>query len=186
MTRKVLVLALVIVMCVCGCSCAAKRTHTKAQPVYKGRNIPSDPSLPQYDNPSEVDVSDGKLHLSFKGAFRSVDDNGYPTNWVYFAFVALAQEDMSLTVAQSELYDSKAKIYRYHSVPKIGDEHTFKRELIAGVRVPVLVGVNMSLTEAGEFPSVSRITITFNKESFAFRNIQTEEWYTWEELQEGM
>ena len=186
MTRKIFVIVMVMVLTVCGTSFAARRTQTKPQPAYKGRNIPSDPSLPVYENPSEIDVSGGKLHLSFKGAFRAIDEKGYPANWVYFAFIASPQEDLSLTVAQSELFDSKAKRYRYYSVPKIGNEHTFKRELIAGVRVPLLVGVNMPLTEAGELPAVSRITLTFNKESFDYRNIQTEEWYIWEELQEGM
>ena len=186
MTRKIFVIVMVLSLSVCSCSFAAKRTQTRPEPAYKGRNIPSDPSLPAYENPSEIDVSGGKLHLSFKGAFRALDDKGYPTNWVYFAFTALPQEDISLSVSQSELFDSKGKRYRYYSVPKIGEEHTFKRELIAGVRVPVLVGVNMPVSEAGEFPAVSRITLTFNKESFNYRNIQTEEWYIWEELQEGM
>ena len=40
----------------------------------------------------------------------------------------------------------------------------------------------MPVNEAGEFPSVAQITITFNKRAFKFCNIVAEDWETWEEL----
>ncbi|MBQ7155721.1 MAG: hypothetical protein IJR85_09240 [Synergistaceae bacterium] len=184
MNRKVLALILVIVLAAAGDVFAAARKAR--QPEYTGRNIPSDPALPSYDNPVEKDISKGKMHISFKGAFRAEDDKGFPNDWVYFAFRAKPQADMPLTVVQSELFDSTAKRYRYHAVPKINDEHAFRSELVAGVSVPVLVGVYMPLTEAGYLPSISRITITFNKENLEFRNVQVEEWATLEGLQEGL
>ena len=184
MNRKVLALILVIVLAFSGTACAAKRSVRPTE--YRGRNIPSDSQLPPYDNPVEKDISKGKMHVSFKGAFRAEDDKGFPTDWVYFVFRVKAKEDMALAVEQSELFDSHAHRYIYHSVPKIGSEHTFKREIIAGVSVPVLLGVNMPVAEAGELPSVARITITFNKESLEFRNVRVEEWVTLEELREGL
>ena len=184
MNKKVLVLVLLIALCFCGEALSARKVKTQA--VYRGRNIPSDSALPPYENPTEVDIAKGKMHISFKGAFRAVDAKGWPTDWVYLAFTANPQEDMSLAVAQSELFDGKAKIYRYYAVPKIGDEHTFKRKLVAGITVPVLVGVNMKVSDSGEFPSIAKITVKFNGESFEFRNFQVEEWSVLEELQEGM
>lgn len=184
MNRKVLALILVIVLAFSGTACAASRKVRK--PEYQGRNIPSDSQLPEYDNPVERDISSGKLHVSFKGAFRAEDDKGFPTDWVYFVFRVQAKEDMPLAVTQSELFDSKAHRYQYHAVPKIGTEHTFKREIIAGVSMPVLVGAYMPVAEAGEWPSVARVTITFNKDSLDFRNVRVEEWEILEGLREGL
>lgn len=182
MSRKVLALILVLVLS--GTAFAAKRKPRNTE--YVGRLIPSDSRLPEYDNPVETDVSKGKLHISFKGAFRAEDDKGFPTDWVYFVFRVKAQEDMPLTVEQSEAFDGQAHRYQYYAVPKISEEHAFRRDIIAGVSVPVLVGVNMPVAEAGELPSVSRITVTFNKESLDFRNVRVEEWQILEGLREGL
>ena len=93
---------------------------------------------------------------------------------------------MRLAVEQSEAFDGQPHRYMYYAVPKIGEEHAFSLEIIAGVSVPVLVGVNMPVDQAGELPSVSRITITFNKESMEFRNVRVEEWEVLEGLREGL
>lgn len=183
MSRKIFAAVFVIVICLCGNAFAASRT--KSQQVYKGRNIPSDPMLPSYENPTEVDIAKGKIHISFKGAFRAIDDKGRATDWVYFMFEAKAQEDMYFGVEQSELFDGEQKTYMYRSVPRIGEDRTFGREIIASVNVPVILGVNMPLSEAGELPSISRVTFTFNKEKLEYRNVKVEEWDVWEEMQEG-
>ena len=184
MSRKVLALILVAVIAFSGTACAARRKASKTE--YKGLLIPSDAQLPEYDNPVETDIAKGKIHVSFKGAFRAEDEMGNPTDWVYFVFRVKPQEDMRLAVEQSEAFDGQPHRYMYYAVPKIGEEHAFSLEIIAGVSVPVLVGVNMPVDQAGELPSVSRITITFNKESMEFRNVRVEEWEVLEGLREGL
>ena len=89
-------------------------------------------------------------------------------------------------MSQSELYDSKSRVYKYHSVPSIGGELAFGRELIAGITVPILVGVNMPVSEAGDFPSAARITITFNDDALQFRNVVAEDWSVWENLRDTL
>ena len=162
---------------------AAKKINKKQ---YTPRRLLSSINLPKYENPSEVDIERGKLHISFKGVFRGIDNFGNPNDWLYFAFTVRPENDMYLAVGQSEMFDSKAERYKYYSVPQIGSERAFGRELIAGVTVPVLVGVNVPVSTAGEMPSVSRMTVTFNKESLQYRNIIAEEWQTWEELKESL
>ena len=165
-----------------GCALGAPRKPARPAKMYTARNIPQDHSLPAYANPQEADISKGKIHISFKGVFRGVDDYDMPSDWVYLAFTAEPQEDIYLAVNPSELYDSKSRIYKDHAVPDIGGERTFERELIAGITVPVLVGVNMPISESGESVSVSRITVTFNEEALQFRNIVIEDWSVWESL----
>lgn len=185
MTRKIIALFIVITLLASGNAFGASRKSSKPEKTYSARDIPQDPFLPVYANPQETDISKGKMHLSFKGVFRGIDDLGMPDDWVYFAFSAKPEEDMTLAVSQSELFDGKARAYKYYAVPSIGGERAFERELIAGISVPVLVGVNMPLSEAGEYPSVSRITITFNGEALQFRNVIAEDWETWEGIRES-
>ena len=173
----------VAVLATCPALGAQKKAPAKT---YTARQLPQDPFLPSYVNPQEADLKKGKLHVSLKGVFRGVDPLGNPDNWVYFAFTAEPQEDMYLAVGQSELFDSRSREYKYRSVPDIGGERLFGRNVVAGIRVPVLVGVNMPLAEAGEFPSVSRVTITFNGEALQFRNIVAEDWSVWESLRETL
>ena len=186
MSRKFVIVLISIALLASVNLCEAASKNSKPAKIYTAREIPADPFLPSYINPQEFDISKGNIHISFKGVFRAADDFNMPTDWVYFAFTATPQKDMYLAVKQSELFDSKARIYKYHSVPDIAGERLFGRELIAGITVPVILGVNMPLAEAGEFPSVSRITITFNGEAKQFRNIIVEDWQTWQELREKL
>ena len=183
MTRKIVALAMIIVLFACGASYAAKKKKASAV-TYTPREIPSSMLLPSFDNPVEADLKKSKLHISFRGAFRGIGEDGESNDWLYLAFIASPQKDMYLAVSQSELFDGRGKRYVYRAVPKIGDERTFGREVVGGVAVPVLVGVNMPIAEAGEFPAVSRVTVTFSGESLEFRNVQSEEGYIWEEVRD--
>ena len=181
MTRKIIALSIIIIVLASTSACASSKAAKKE---YIGRDIPSDPTLPSYENPQEIDikVKKKKLHISFKGVFRGIDDSGRLTDWVYFAFTAQPQDNMYFAVGQTELFDSHAKVYRYHAVPRIGTEHVFGRNIVGGITVPVLVGVNMPIAEAGEFPTISQVTIMFNKKAFQYRNIVVEDWETYEGL----
>ena len=179
-------IALALVFIISGSALGASRKSSAPAKIYTPRQIPQDLFLPHYANPQEVDIMKGKMHVSFKGLFRGVDEWGRSGDWVYFAFAVTPQEDMYLAVSQSELFDNHANIYKYHAVPDIGGVRAFGREIIAGITVPVLLGVNMPLSEAGEYPSVSRITVTFNDEALQFRNIIAEDWGTWQELRETL
>ena len=182
MARKVIALALVLVMVACGSCFAARKKAAKVS--FPARNIPHASSLPAAENPVEADLAKGWLHMSFKGAFRGVSELGGLTDWVYLAFIARPQKDMYLAVGQSEVFDSKGLRYKYHAVPKIGGEQVFGREVIGGVFIPVLVGLYMPVGEAGEFPEISRVTVSFSKEALEFRSLQVEEWPVWEEIAE--
>ncbi|MBQ7544364.1 MAG: hypothetical protein IJT02_05400 [Synergistaceae bacterium] len=182
MTRKIAVLAVIAVMLTCGSSEAAKKKVPAV--TYTPREIPSSMLLPPFKNPVEADLRKSKLHISFKGAFRGIDKEGEPNDWVYLAFIARPQKDMYLAVGQSELFDGTGRRYMYRSIPKIGSEHVFGRNIVGGVAVPVLVGVNMPIAEAGDLPSIARVTVTFSGETLEFRNVQSEEGYIWEEVRD--
>lgn len=182
--RKIFVLAVISIVVISSCAFGAQRRGVRVS--SEGREIPSDPMLPVYDNPKEIDLLKDKLHISFKGAFRGIDDLGKLTDWVYFAFTVKGEKDKYLAVGQSELFDSKGNSYKYHAVPKIGSEHVFGRDIAAEITVPVLVGVNMPIRDAGEFPTVSNITITFNKRAFQYRNIVVENWEILDELEQEL
>ena len=184
--RRIVLLSLFIVVLVSGCAMGAARKSSRQAKTYTARNIPQSPFLPVYANPQEVDLKNSDIHISFKGAFRGIDDYGRQNDWVYFAFTAEPEEDMTLSVSQSELFDGRSRSYKYYAVPSIGGERVCERELIAGVSVPVLLGVNMPLDAAGDLPSISRITITFNGESLQFRNVIVETWETWESLRDSL
>ena len=183
MIRKIVAFAMIIVLFACGASYAAKKKKLPAL-TYTPREIPKAFSLPSFDNPIEADLKKSELHISFKGAFRGIDEWDKSNDWVYLAFIVRPMKDMYLAVNQSELFDSHARRYVYRAVPKIGEEHTFGRDVVGGVDIPVLVGVNMPVAEAGEFPAVSRVTVMFNDETLEFRSIQVEEWEMWEEVKE--
>ncbi len=184
--RRIFVLALVIIVISSGAAAGASRKSSRPAKTYTARNIPQDPFLPVYANPQEVDLRKSDIHISFKGAFRGVDDFGRPNDWVYLAFTARPEEDLMLAVSQSELFDGRSRRYKYYAVPDIGGEKAFERELIAGITVPVIFGVNMPIDAAGELPSVSRITIRFNGEELQFRNVIAENWETWEYLRKEL
>ena len=184
--RRVIAFSLLIAILASGCALGASHKSSTPAKTYTARDIPADPLLPAYTNPQEVDISKGKMHISFKGVFRGADDSGTPVDRVYFAFTATPESDMYLAVKPSEMYDSKGRSYQYHAVPDIGGVKSFERELIAGITVPVLVGVNMPLEDTEELVSVSRITITFNDEAFQFRNIVIEDWETWQDLRAAL
>ena len=181
-----MLLSLIFVVIVSGCAMGASRKTSRPAQTYTARHIPQTPFLPVYANPQEVDLKKSDIHISFKGAFRGTDDYGHMNDWVYFAFTAKPEEDMTLAVSQSELFDGRSRSYKYYAVPSIGGERVCERELISGVSVPVLLGVNMPLDVAGDLPAVSRITITFNGESLQFRNVIVENWETWETLRESL
>ena len=166
---------------------AKSKKESQSESNYIPREIPYSLNLEKTDNPQEIDIPKltrrnkrkknlARIHLSFKGAFRAQND------WIYLAFTATPNADTELSVSQSELFDGQANEYKYHSVPTIGSEHAFKAQLISGITVPVLIGAYVPVSQASEFPAISKITVTFNNESFQFRNILVEDWQTWEEI----
>ena len=108
--RKIFVLAVVSIVVISSCAFGAQLRGVRVS--SEGREIPSDPMLPVYENPKEIDLLRDKLHISFKGAFRGIDDSGKLTDWVYFAFTVKGEKDKYLAVGQSELFDSKGNIYQ--------------------------------------------------------------------------
>ena len=182
MTRKLFVIALLFVM-IASVPASGVMVFGNPEPEpapNSPRVIPSDPKLPPYDNPAEIDL-DGPLHISFKGAFRRVKNNK-PNNYVAFCFVAVPQQDMILEVNQSEeLFDGKARrFHRGNWTPDIGVEETRRREIIAGIPIQIRFGFDMPVNAAGELPSIARVSFQFNGKWFQFRNIKTEEWSVWE------
>ena len=147
------------------------------------RIIPSDPKLPKYDNPTEIDLEDGNLHISLKGVFRQFEKDNKPNKYVVFCFVAVPKKDIVIDIDESELFDSKARRYaRRVCTPAIGVEFTWRRELIEGIPIQIQIGYEMPESVAGVLPSIARVNFTFNGQIFQFRNIKAEEWAVWENI----
>ena len=183
--RKLLALALMSAVMASGSACGfvIPSPSPEQEDVHAPRVIPSDPKLPKYDNPTEIDLEDGNLHISFKGAFRHLDKDSKPDKYVVFCFVALPKKDMELRVEQSELFDGKARRFRRGNwTPDIGNEETSRREIIEGIPIQIRMGFDMPVSTAELLPTIARVSFRFNGQWFQFRNIKAEEWQVWKEL----
>ena len=183
-----LIVALLLVIMASGSASAFVVPSPEPEIVSTAREIPSDPKLPKYNNPTEIDLEDGKLHISFKGAFRRhVDKDKKPDNCIVFCFVATPKRDMMLKIAQSELFDGKATRFdRGNWIPGMGQEGTWEREIIEGIPLSIRFGYEMPESRAGLLPTIARVNFTFNGQTFQFRNIKAEEWSVWEEIAQNL
>ncbi|MBQ7220487.1 MAG: hypothetical protein IJS28_05860 [Synergistaceae bacterium] len=152
--------------------------------IHAPRVIPSDPKLPKYDNPTEIDI-DGGLHISLKGVFRQVKEK-QPTDWIAFIFVAVPQNDMVISIGQSDIYDGSGNRFTDRSTPLIGRDVTWEREIIGGIPMRVCVWFKMPPSESSVLPSIARVNINFNGKDNQFRNIKTEEASVWESIAEEL
>ena len=150
------------------------------------RIIPSDPKLPKYDNPTEIDLEDGNLHISFQGVFRNVDDEGAPNDYLAFMFMATPKKDMTINISQSELFDGRAKRFTGNSTPYIAHEWTWEREILEGIPVQIAIYFRVPIQESELLPSVARVKICFNGQWYQFRNIKAEDWAVWKELKQEL
>ena len=183
--RKLLLLALMSVAMFSGAACGFVIPSPSPEPedVHAPRVIPSDPKLPKYDNPAEIDLEDGNLHISFKGVFRQFEKDNKPNKYVVFCFVAVPKKDIVIDIDESELFDGKARRYaRRVCTPAIGAEFTWRREIIEGIPIQIQIGYEMPEPVAGVLPSIARVNFTFNGQIYQFRNLKTEEWQVWKEL----
>ena len=188
MTRKLFVFTLILVMLSSSSASGVMRIDTgrgiPRDSLKPSRTIPSDPRLPAYDNPTEIDL-DGPLHISLKGVFRQVNDQKQPTDYIAFVFVATPQEDMRLEVGRSELYDGNGTRFSYNEI-WIGRERTIGREIIGGIPMRVCVWFRVPASESELLPTVARVDIGFNEKVFRFRNIVTEDVSVWAVLAEEL
>ena len=187
--KRFFVLALAIVMTASSSAFGVMifDTQENRENTISARIIPSDPKLPKYDNPTEIDIDDGNLHISFKGAFRHLDKNSKPDKYVVFCFVAHPKKDMEIHVDQSELFDSKARRFKRGKwTPDIGIEATNKREIIADIPIQIRLGFDMPVNASEMLPSIARVSFRFNGQWFQFRNIKAEEWSVWRELRKEL
>lgn len=188
MTRKLFVFTLILVMLTSSSALGVMRIDT-SRGIPRGslnpsRTLPSDPRLPNYDNPTELDL-DGPLHISFKGVFRQLNEQKQPTDYIAFVFVATPQNDMRLGVDRSELYDGSGTRFNPDEI-WIGRERTSEREIIGGIPMRICVWFRVPPEESDLLPTVARVNITFNGKSSQYRNIVTEDASIWEGLAEEL
>ena len=185
--RRLLVIALMIMVMASGSASAFVVPSPEPGSVSTAREIPSDPKLPKYDNPTEIDLEDGNLHLSLKGVFRQFGKDNKPNKYVVFCFVAIPKKDIVIAIDESELFDGKSRRYnRRTCTPAIGVEFTWRREIIEGIPIQVQIGYEMPESVAGLLPTIARVNFTFNGQTFQFRNIKAEEWPVWEEIAQSL
>ena len=186
--RRLLLLALMSVVMASGSACGfvIPSPSPEQEDLHAPRVIPSDPKLPKYDNPTEIDLEDGNLHISFKGVFRNVDSKGQPTDSLAFMFVAVSSKDMTINLDQSELFDGRAKIFTGYSTPYIAHDWTWQREILEGIPAQIAMFFRVPIQESELLPSVARVNIRFNGQWFQFRNIKAEEWQVWKELKQEL
>ncbi len=147
------------------------------------RVIPSDPKLPKYDNPTEFDLEDGNLHISFKGVFRGIKD---AEEFIGFMFVAVPKKDMYLNTGCSEMFDSKGTRFNDWGNPWIGRENTWGREIIADIPMLVSFWLRVRPSDAGQLPTIARVNFAFNDQGYQFRNIKVEDWPVWEGIRQEL
>ena len=178
MTRKLFVIALLFVM-IASVPASGVMVFGNPEPEpapNSPRVIPSDPKLPPYDNPAEIDL-DGPLHISFKGVFRGVGNN---KDLICFIFVALPQNDMRLRLDRRDAYDGKGRKLNNWQNVWIGDERTTDREIIGYIPIVISRWLKVPASTYGELPTIARAEFCFNGKWFQFRNIKTEEWSVWQ------
>lgn len=192
MRTRIFILSMIAVMVMQGISSAAVVFDEPEEIPNMSKNfVEQDPKLPPYNNPIEFDVSEGQLHLSFKGVFRDANNWDNPEKMelldgIAFVFVATAKKDMNIRIEQSDLFDGKARIFQEHYEPRIGDNRTWERELIEGIPIRIYVWFHVPSSQSSEFPTVSRVNIGFNGQWFQFRNVKTKEWALWGRLREEL
>ena len=100
MKTKFFIFALIFVVLSAGCALGAIEFYTPEEnnaPAASKNFVENDPKLPVYNNPTEFDVDDGQLHISFKGAFRLIGSNKKEEKYVIFCFVATPKKDMNIS-----------------------------------------------------------------------------------------
>ena len=147
------------------------------------REIPSDPKLPKYDNPAKIDLEDGKLCIRFQGLFRGT---GEDKDWIAFVFIERPENDMRLSLDESEGFDGKGERLNDWGNWYVGRERTREREIIGAITMPVIKWLRVPASEYGEFPTIARVNFAFNGQWYQFRNIRTEEWQVWESLKQEL
>ena len=163
----------------------------EAKPELLKNLVENDPRLPAYNNPVEVDLDSGQMHVSFKGVFRVNKERPRDEDKIAFMFVVIPREDMALNVSTSAVFDGGGHKFDddYWWRKKgswIGGEQTQKREIIAGVPTMVAWYLNASEKVAGSLPTIARVSFTFNSQEIQYRNIKTREWSAWEKLQQEL
>lgn len=134
--------------------------------------VVNDPRLKPYDNPTEFDVADGNIHISFKGVFRSEKFK----DEIAFVFVAVSSKDFVLDISRgNEAFDGKGTRFNDWISVWIGRENTRKREILDGIPITVEWWLRIPETEA-KFPTIARVHFCFNGQWFEFRNMKSQEW----------
>ncbi|MBQ7220488.1 MAG: hypothetical protein IJS28_05865 [Synergistaceae bacterium] len=177
--RRLLVIALMFGVMVSSGFVVPDNVPDLREDIHAPRVIPFDSKLPKYDNPTEIDLEDGNLHISFKGVFRGIDKQ---KDYVAFVFVITPKKDMMLNTGRSELFDGNGTRFAdWHRV-WIGYDNSNNREIIAEIPMRMVRWHKMPSNIAGELPTIARVNFIFNNSSLQYRNIKAEKWSVWEEL----
>ncbi|MBQ3446620.1 MAG: hypothetical protein IJG37_03135 [Synergistaceae bacterium] len=87
-------------------------------------------------------------------------------------------------IEADEMHDSKGTKYSEWLNTWIGGENTERREIIASVPVRIMKWLRVPVSKAGEYPTIARVTFTFNDKRCQYRNIKVEDRDVWEGLRD--
>lgn len=186
MKTKFFIFALIFVVLSVGCAFGAIEFYTPEEnnaPTASKNFVENDPKLKPYDNPTEFDVADGQLHISFKGVFRGENKD---KDFLVFVFVVTPQKDMRIFLNRSEMYDNKGTKFDNWNNTWIGKENTTNREIIANIPIKIERWLKVPLSESSALPTIARVNFAFNDEWFQFRNIKVKELSLWENLRQEL
>ena len=111
---------------------------------------------------------EGGIHVTFLGAFRR-------DNRIFFDFIVEPQQDSILEVSQGLIFDNKGNKFKrsYDDSPYIGNENTYKREIIGDVKTRVRFRYSVDASYGNPF--LTRMTFEFNGKELVFRNVQVQD-----------
>ena len=135
-----------------------------------------------YNNPLEINRDNKNLHISFRGAFRQLNEKNKTGDYIAFCFIVRSKQDMIIRVDESEAFDSNGTRFIERWGWRIGREETREREIIAEIPIKAECYIKIPPSESENLPLISRVNFRFNGQWYQFRNIQVQDWREWDRI----
>ncbi|CAM1378388.1 hypothetical protein [Fretibacterium fastidiosum] len=114
---------------------------------------------------------EGGIHVTFLGAFRGANDDN--KNYIFFRFIVEPQQDTTLKVDGNSFFDDNGNEFNWNYDAYIGNASTREREIIGGIKTPVVFLYHMDASYGNPF--LARMTFYFNGNELVFRNVQVQD-----------
>ena len=164
---------------------AAARADAASVLLGGGKKNSVNSALGHPDNPVDIETEDG-LHIVYKGTFRW-EKNGKPANFVRSVFIVTPQQDTSLKINTSEIFDNRSnKFDRESGWGFIANNEVGSRprEIMEGAQT--IVQFDHAVSSSYGTPTFARMRFWFNDKELVFRNVQTQSYEAWKEVSETL